>query len=95
MTAPKTIQPTPDHEVDRLKALGGQLNENPIWHEALDKMRAQYIELFETSKPVAAIDREHAYLMLQAINGLRGEIQAFAQAGKLSRGVAEKNVKRS
>lgn len=90
----KPLTPTPQTEVERLRTLSAQLLDNPIWHEALDKIEAEYVRLFRESKPIAALEREHAYQMIQAVTGLRNELQSFATVGRLSPENAQKNVKR-
>lgn len=89
----KNIQPTPDTEVQRLRKAAQHLADNPLWHEALDTMESEYLELWKRSDPIQTTQRENAYYMVQAIGKLRQQLQTFAQAGTMQRGVAQNNVK--
>lgn len=87
------LQPTDQDTIDRLRGLGSQLQDNPVWHEALDAIKADYIARWENSAVVATLERENAYNMVKAVEKLRVQLQSFAQAGKLSNDIAVKNVK--
>lgn len=92
MAAP--IKPTDPEVAERLRSLAGQLETNPIWQEALDVVEEEYVRLWRDSKPVAAMEREHAYHMVQAVGLLRQQVQSFAQTGKLAKNIAAGNVQR-
>lgn len=87
------LTPTDTDQVTRLRTLGTQLQDNPIWHEALDAVKADYISRWENTPVVATLERENAYNMVKAVEKLRVQLQSFAQAGKLSSDVAANNVK--
>ncbi len=92
MAAP--LQPTNPEVAERLRTLSSQLVDNPIWKEALDVVEDEYTTLWKQSKPIAALEREHAYQMITAVALLRQQLQAFAQSGKLAKNIADGNVKR-
>ena len=88
------IPTTPESEVQRLREAAALLQDNRLWHEALDKMEGEYVEQLLNTEHVQTTHRENAYFMVQAIRRLKQQIQSFTQAGRLDRTTAAKNVKR-
>lgn len=87
------LQPTPQDEIERLRTAGKALHDNPIWQEALDRMEAEYTELWAGSQLAQGATRENAFFMVQAIRKLRSQLRSFANTGKLERSITEQNVK--
>lgn len=92
MATAKQIEATPETEVQRLKQAAKLLEDNPLWHEALDKLEAEYTQAWRDTSAVQQTQRENAYHMVQAIVKLRQQIKSFTQAGALHREHSRKNV---
>lgn len=88
-------QPSKDPvAVDNLAHAAELLERTDVWREALDVLRGEYVDAIVSSKPVQTAQRENAYYMIQAIDGLSQQLQAFIVDKKFRDAHVRTNVDR-
>lgn len=71
-------------EAERLAAGTRSLLENPAVSAAFERLEAVYTSAWRHSAPGATTDREHAFMMLRALDALKADLESVVTGGRVA-----------